>query len=176
MNRTIGVIANPASGKDIRRLVSYATTIDNNEKVNICKRIVLAAQGLGVESVVFMPETFMIGWAVREGARERRRAPAQTLELLDFEIEAAHGGHHPRRAHVRGAGRGLRGGPRRRRHQPGRGQGPRRGAAALGLHGHEQRLPHAHGGHGRRHGRRGRRADAGARGAAASATSASRSA
>lgn len=67
MNRTIGVIANPASGKDIRRLVSYATTIDNNEKVNICKRIVLAAQGLGVESVVFMPETFMIGWAVREG-------------------------------------------------------------------------------------------------------------
>ena len=60
MNRTIGVIANPASGKDIRRLVSYATTIDNNEKVNICKRIVLAAQGLGVESVVFMPETFML--------------------------------------------------------------------------------------------------------------------
>ena len=37
MNRTIGVIANPASGKDIRRLVSYATTIDNNEKVNITK-------------------------------------------------------------------------------------------------------------------------------------------
>ena len=47
---SIGIIANPASGKDIRRLVSYATTIDNNEKVNICKRIVLAAQGLGVES------------------------------------------------------------------------------------------------------------------------------
>ena len=46
---SIGIIANPASGKDIRRLVSYATTIDNNEKVNICKRIVLAAQGLGVE-------------------------------------------------------------------------------------------------------------------------------
>ena len=38
---SIGIIANPASGKDIRRLVSYATTIDNNEKVNICKRIVL---------------------------------------------------------------------------------------------------------------------------------------
>lgn len=31
----IGIIANPASGKDIRRLVSYATVIDNNEKVNI---------------------------------------------------------------------------------------------------------------------------------------------
>ena len=32
---SIGIIANPQSGKDIRRLVSYATTIDNNEKVNI---------------------------------------------------------------------------------------------------------------------------------------------
>ncbi len=88
MNRTIGVIANPASGKDIRRLVSYATTIDNNEKVNICKRIVLAAQGLGVESVVFMPETFMIGWAVREGL-ESDGVLRANVELLDFEIEAA---------------------------------------------------------------------------------------
>ena len=88
MNRTIGVIANPASGKDIRRLVSYATTIDNNEKVNICKRIVLAAQGLGVESVVFMPETFMIGWAVREGL-ESDGVLRASVELLDFEIEAA---------------------------------------------------------------------------------------
>ena len=46
---SIGIIANPQSGKDIRRLVSYATTIDNNEKVNICKRIVLAAYGIGIE-------------------------------------------------------------------------------------------------------------------------------
>ena len=88
MNRTIGVIANPASGKDIRRLVSYATTIDNNEKVNICKRIVLAAQGLGIERVLFMPETFMIGWAVREGLESDGVLRAQ-VELLDFEIEAA---------------------------------------------------------------------------------------
>ena len=43
---SIGVIANPASGKDIRRLVSYATTIDNNEKVNICKRIVPRGPGV----------------------------------------------------------------------------------------------------------------------------------
>lgn len=87
MKRTIGVIANPASGKDIRRLVSYATTIDNNEKVNICKRIVLAAQGLGIERVLFMPETFMIGWAVREGLESDGVLRAE-VGLLDFEIEA----------------------------------------------------------------------------------------
>lgn len=88
MSKTIGVIANPASGKDIRRLVSYATTIDNNEKVNICKRIVLAAQGLGIERVLFMPETFMIGWAVREGLESDGVLKAE-VGLLDFEIEAA---------------------------------------------------------------------------------------
>jgi Uncharacterized conserved protein len=59
---SIGIIANPASGKDIRRLVSYATTIDNREKVNIVKRIILAAQSMGIDTVWFMPDTFQIGW------------------------------------------------------------------------------------------------------------------
>ena len=85
---SIGIIANPASGKDIRRLVSYATTIDNNEKVNICKRIVLAAQGLGVESAYFMPETFMIGYAVKDSL-ESDGVLSLSLAVLDFEIEAA---------------------------------------------------------------------------------------
>ncbi len=85
---SIGIIANPASGKDIRRLVSYATTIDNNEKVNICKRIVLAAQGLGVESAYFMPETFMIGYAVKDSL-ESDGVISLSLGVLDFEIEAA---------------------------------------------------------------------------------------
>lgn len=61
---SIGIIANPASGKDIRRLVSYATTIDNQEKVNIVKRIVLAAQSFGIDSVWIMPDTFQMGFTV----------------------------------------------------------------------------------------------------------------
>lgn len=61
---SIGIIANPASGKDIRRLVSYATVIDNNEKVNIVKRIVLGAQGLGIDEIIFMPDYFQIGYKV----------------------------------------------------------------------------------------------------------------
>ncbi|HIS72689.1 MAG TPA: NAD(+)/NADH kinase, partial [Candidatus Scatomorpha pullicola] len=84
---SIGIIANPASGKDIRRLVSYATTIDNNEKVNICKRIVLAAQGMGVDEAVFMPDTFMIGYAVKDSLEDDGVLRAG-LSLLDFELEA----------------------------------------------------------------------------------------
>ncbi len=84
---SIGVIANPASGKDIRRLVSYATTIDNNEKVNICKRIVLAAQGMGIDEVFFMPDTFMIGYAVQDSLESDGVLSAK-ISHLDFEIEA----------------------------------------------------------------------------------------
>jgi len=59
--KKIGIIANPASGKDIRRLVSHATVVDNNEKINIVKRIILASQGTGVEEIYIMPDTFLIG-------------------------------------------------------------------------------------------------------------------
>ncbi|MDI9377286.1 MAG: ATP-NAD kinase, partial [Synergistota bacterium] len=31
----VGIIANPASGKDIRRLVAHGSVFDNIEKVNI---------------------------------------------------------------------------------------------------------------------------------------------
>lgn len=84
----IGIIANPASGKDIRRLVSYATTIDNNEKVNICQRIVLAAQGLGVDKVVFMPETFMIGCTVADNLKSDGVLDCE-IAVLDFDIDAS---------------------------------------------------------------------------------------
>ena len=85
---SIGIIANPASGKDIRRLVSYATTIDNNEKVNICKRIVLAAQGMGIDETIFMPETFMIGLTVLDHL-ESDGVLSSKISLLDFEIDAS---------------------------------------------------------------------------------------
>ncbi len=80
---SIGIIANPASGKDIRRLVSYATTIDNQEKVNIVKRIVLAAQSLGVDGVWIMPDTFQIGYTVISDLlrEEKLRIECQVMEI-----------------------------------------------------------------------------------------------
>jgi len=37
----VGIIANPASGKDIRRLVAYASLVDNRERTNLVRRIIL---------------------------------------------------------------------------------------------------------------------------------------
>ncbi|WMJ78820.1 MULTISPECIES: ATP-NAD kinase family protein [unclassified Sedimentibacter] len=63
---SIGIIANPASGKDIRRLVSHATVIDNNEKINIVERVVLGAQALGVERIYMMPDSYNMGYRVED--------------------------------------------------------------------------------------------------------------
>lgn len=53
-----GIIANPASGKDIRRLVAHATVFDNQEKVNLIRRILLGLQAAGVRKVWFMPDYY----------------------------------------------------------------------------------------------------------------------
>ena len=58
---TVGIIANPASGKDIRRLIAHGSVFDNQEKVNIVRRVLLGLESAGVEEVLFMPDYFGIG-------------------------------------------------------------------------------------------------------------------
>ncbi|MGM0396779.1 MAG: ATP-NAD kinase family protein [Bacillota bacterium] len=85
---TIGIIANPASGKDIRRLVSHATVVDNNEKVNIVKRIILAAQGAGITEVVVMPDTFLIGYKADEELKGSKELHIP-VEILDMRVRGS---------------------------------------------------------------------------------------
>ncbi len=58
--RPVGIIANPASGKDIRRLVAQGSVFDNNEKINIVRRILNALDTLGIGDVHYMPDTYGI--------------------------------------------------------------------------------------------------------------------
>ena len=58
---TVGIIANPASGKDIRRLVAHGSVFDNDEKVSIVRRVLLGLDAVGVERVWIMPDSFGIG-------------------------------------------------------------------------------------------------------------------
>ena len=84
----IGIIANPASGKDIRRLISRAMIINNNEKVNIIERIIMGAQKLGVTKIYLMPDSFMMGNDVIDHLRLSKKLIAD-IEILDFELTAS---------------------------------------------------------------------------------------
>jgi predicted polyphosphate/ATP-dependent NAD kinase len=63
----VGIVANPASGKDIRRLVAHGSVFDNNEKGNILQRALLAMDALGVEQVSFMPDYYGLGEQALDG-------------------------------------------------------------------------------------------------------------
>jgi hypothetical protein len=56
MTATAGVIANPASGRDIRRLVAHASVFGNVEKISILRRVVLGMEAAGVRRILYMPD------------------------------------------------------------------------------------------------------------------------
>jgi predicted polyphosphate/ATP-dependent NAD kinase len=56
----VGIIANPSSGKDIRRLVAHGSTFDNNEKINIVRRALIGLEAAGVDRVAYLPDTYAI--------------------------------------------------------------------------------------------------------------------
>ena len=53
---TIGLIANPVSARDIRRIIANASNLQIADRVNIVMRVLTAAHSLGVERVLVMPD------------------------------------------------------------------------------------------------------------------------
>ena len=53
----VGIIANPAASKDIRRLVAQGRVVPDWEKVNIIRRVMLGLQSVGVNRIVGMPDS-----------------------------------------------------------------------------------------------------------------------
>jgi predicted polyphosphate/ATP-dependent NAD kinase len=74
---TIGLIANPVSARDIRRIIANASNLQIADRVNIVLRVMTAARSLGVERVLVMPDNGGI------------RA------LLQRHLSRAHGQHPP---------------------------------------------------------------------------------
>lgn len=57
---TVGIIANPVSGKDIRRLVAHGSVFDNQEKVRIVRRVLMGLAAAGIRKVAYMPDDYAI--------------------------------------------------------------------------------------------------------------------
>jgi predicted polyphosphate/ATP-dependent NAD kinase len=80
----VGIVANPASGKDIRRLVAHGSVFDNNEKGNILQRALLALDALGVDRVSFMPDYYGLG----EQALDGLHLSSLQVDILDMPVKA----------------------------------------------------------------------------------------
>ena len=71
---TVGVIANPMSGRDIRRLVASASVFPNAEKASMVVRLTAAAGALGVGRVLVSTDAFGVSAAVLRESRRRAEA------------------------------------------------------------------------------------------------------
>jgi predicted polyphosphate/ATP-dependent NAD kinase len=52
----VGIVCNPASGKDIRRLTARASVFDNQEKLAIVRRAVCGAVAAGAREFLYVPD------------------------------------------------------------------------------------------------------------------------
>ena len=62
----IGIAVNPASGKDVRRLVARASVFDNQEKRAIVRRAIVGALAAGSNRFVYVPDSHGIAESALE--------------------------------------------------------------------------------------------------------------
>ena len=77
----VGIIANPVSGKDIRRLVAHGSVFDNQEKVRIVRRLLTGLEAAGVTRVWYMPDEYAIIPRAVQGV-------TTTLDITEMPITA----------------------------------------------------------------------------------------
>ena len=70
-SKTIGIIANPASGKDVRRLVAKASVFDNREKSAIVRRALVGALNSGANKFAFLDDSHNIAGGAFEELEEK---------------------------------------------------------------------------------------------------------
>jgi predicted polyphosphate/ATP-dependent NAD kinase len=84
---TIGIIANPVSARDIRRVVANAASLQIADRANIVLRVLAALAACGVEDVLVMPETGGIRGHVERGlARSRNQGEGRFPEVVFLDM------------------------------------------------------------------------------------------
>jgi hypothetical protein len=81
---SVGIVANPASGRDIRRLVAGASVFGNPEKAGMVYRVLVGLAAAGVDKAVMMPAADGLGWTL-ERLMKAHGKPLP-LEILDLPL------------------------------------------------------------------------------------------
>ena len=88
----VGIIANPVSARDIRRIVAYAGNLQITERANIVLRLLAGLGAAGVGRVLLMPENAGIRAHVMRGVQRSHNLGESHLpeiEYLDMEVTSS---------------------------------------------------------------------------------------
>ena len=83
---TVGIIANPASARDIRRLVAEGAPVTTNDKIGILKRVLVGLGSVGVERVLSMTDLSGISGGLQALADRLSARGWPSLDFVDHEI------------------------------------------------------------------------------------------
>jgi predicted polyphosphate/ATP-dependent NAD kinase len=82
---SIGIIANPMAGKDIRRLVAHASPTSDGAKIGIVRRMVVGAIEGGVTRILLAPDTHRLC----ERAVDGLKLGSVVVEVIDIAFEGS---------------------------------------------------------------------------------------
>lgn len=88
----VGIIANPVSARDIRRIVAHAGNMQITDRANIVLRLLAGLGAVGIEQVLIMPENSGIRQHVVRGldrSSNLGEGRFPTVEYLDMPVSAS---------------------------------------------------------------------------------------
>ncbi len=80
----VGIIANPAAGKDIRRLVAYASMTGNREKIDLVRRIIQGISSTAVDEILLTPD--YSGICIQALSGLNKEVVSRCLTLLEMTV------------------------------------------------------------------------------------------
>jgi hypothetical protein len=84
---SVGIIANPASGSDIRRLVALGSVFGTQEKINIIQRSLVGLAAGGIDQVYLMPDFYHIAESALNRLPKNLASFLKKTKLLDMHVE-----------------------------------------------------------------------------------------
>lgn len=106
MAPVVGIIANPVSARDIRRVVANAASLQIADRANIVLRVLAALRSCGITDVLMMPEHGGIGRHVTRGlmrAAAHGDAPYPAVHALSMPVTGTVADTHRAAAELRRA-------------------------------------------------------------------------
>ena len=91
----VGIIANPQSGKDIRRFVTLASSFSNHEKVLILRRVLAGLAAAGVREALVYNDSGSLGEAALDGLGDLPRGVKLKGRLLSMTANRRREGYDP---------------------------------------------------------------------------------
>ena len=87
MTAAVGIIANPASGSDIRRLVALGSVFGTQEKINIIQRTLAGLAATGIDRLYLMPDAFQLGESALSRLPQDLADFRHRVQILDMSVE-----------------------------------------------------------------------------------------